>query len=45
MKDPIDTGMNRTGIATSPIDSRRTVEGARAVPAGADGQLDRKSVG
>ncbi|HLL23192.1 MAG TPA: ferritin-like domain-containing protein [Kofleriaceae bacterium] len=25
---PTDTGMNRTGIATSPIDSKRTIEGA-----------------
>ena len=39
MKAPIDTGMNRTGIATSPIDSRRTIEGARVGLAGTDGQL------
>jgi len=28
MQKPTDTGMNRTGIATSPIDSRRTLQGA-----------------
>ena len=28
MTRPTDTGMNRTGIATSPVDSRRTIEGA-----------------
>jgi rubrerythrin len=28
MPKPTDTGMNRTGIATSPIDSRRTLQGA-----------------
>jgi hypothetical protein len=31
MKKPTDTGMNRTGIATSPIDSRRMVEAAEQV--------------
>jgi hypothetical protein len=30
MNKPTDTGMNRTGIATSPIDSQRTIEGAEA---------------
>jgi hypothetical protein len=30
MHKPTDTGMNRTGIATSPIDSKRTIEGAEA---------------
>jgi hypothetical protein len=30
MHRPTDTGMNRTGIATSPIDSRRTEQGAAA---------------
>src|SRR4051794_12973290 len=39
MKDPIDTGMNRTGIATSPIDSRRTLEGADVGVVSGDGQL------
>jgi hypothetical protein len=28
MNKPTDTGMNRTGIATSPVDSRRTIEAA-----------------
>lgn len=28
MNKPTDIGMNRTGIATSPVDSRRTIEGA-----------------
>lgn len=53
---PTDTGMNRTGIATSPIDSKRTIEAAeRAVkaaeqardptaPAGARGPLDGKAI-
>lgn len=31
MNKPTDTGLNRTGIATSPIDSRRTIEGAEQV--------------
>lgn len=38
MKKPADTGMNRTGIATSPIDSRRTIEGAEQVQT--DGIID-----
>lgn len=29
MKKPIDTGMNRTGIGMSPMDSKATIEGAR----------------
>jgi rubrerythrin len=38
---PTDIGTNRTGIATSPIDSRRTIQGARqGSPAGRlDGHL------
>src|SRR5258705_11076370 len=28
MTSPTDTGTNRPGIATSPVDSRRTIEGA-----------------
>src|SRR5687768_9315317 len=31
---PTDIGMNRTGIATSPIDSQRTVKGAQAAGPG-----------
>jgi len=31
MTKPTDSGMNRTGIATSPIDSRRLIEGAEQV--------------
>ena len=31
MKKPTDTGMNHTGIATSPVDSRRLIEGAEQV--------------
>lgn len=34
MQKPTDTGMNRTGIATSPIDGRRVVAGAEETPAG-----------
>jgi rubrerythrin len=42
MDKPTDTGMNRTGIATSPIDSRRTIEAAeQATPAGT---LDGKAL-
>lgn len=36
-KKPTDTGMNRTGIATSPIDSKRTVSGAKTE---GEGRLD-----
>lgn len=39
---PTDTGTNRTGIATSPIDSRRTIEAAeQATP---DGRLDGRAL-
>lgn len=38
MTKPTDIGMNRTGIATSPIDSRRTIEGAADAHTG--GPLD-----
>jgi rubrerythrin len=38
MHKPTDTGMNRTGVATSPIDSRRTVAGAEEAHTG--GLLD-----
>jgi rubrerythrin len=38
MQKPTDTGMNRTGVATSPIDSRRTVAGAAEAHTG--GLLD-----
>lgn len=38
MQKPTDTGMNRTGVATSPIDSRRTASGAEQAPTG--GMLD-----
>lgn len=38
MQKPTDTGMNRTGVATSPIDSRRTASGAEPAPTG--GMLD-----
>lgn len=41
MHKPTDTGMNRTGIGTSPIDSGRTVKGAKqqGTPALVDGQV------
>ena len=41
MHKPTDTGMNRTGIGTSPIDSGRTVKGAKqqGTPAMVDGQV------
>ena len=39
---PTDIGMNRTGIATSPIDSRRTIDAAEA--AGTAGPLDGKAL-
>lgn len=41
MQKPTDTGMNRTGIGTSPIDSARTVKGAKEQgnPAMVDGQV------
>jgi rubrerythrin len=38
MQKPTDTGINRTGIATSPIDSVRTERAAQQVPA--TGSLD-----
>jgi rubrerythrin len=43
MHKPTDTGTNRTGIQTSPIDQRRTVHGANVgIPPGQiDGQLLR----
>src|SRR5947209_7586226 len=37
MKTPNDTGMNRTGIKTSPIDSRATEAGAEQGDATSDG--------
>ena len=37
---PTDTGLNRTGIAMSPIDSRRTIEAAEEVTPG--GHADRQ---
>jgi ferritin-like protein len=40
MDKPTDTGMNRTGIATSPIDSKKTIEAAAAMPT--TGALDGK---
>jgi len=41
MKKPIDTGMNRTGVGMSPIDSARTVKGAQeqGTPVMVDGQV------
>jgi len=41
MHKPTDTGMNRTGVGLSPIDSARTVKGARAqgTPMMVDGQV------
>jgi len=43
MHNPTDTGTNRTGIQTSPIDQRRTVQGAElgVAPGQIDGQLLR----
>jgi rubrerythrin len=35
---PTETGMNRTGIATSPIDIKEMLEGAQSTPATPDGQ-------
>jgi len=39
MKEPTDTGKNRTGIASSPIDSKRTIDGAQVGVVGTDGRL------
>lgn len=42
MNKPTDTGTNRTGIATSPIDSPKLIQGAE-IP-GVTGQLDGKVI-
>lgn len=41
MTKPTSFGKNRTGIATSPLDSKKTIEGAKAVTpyAGIDGEV------
>lgn len=42
MKKPTDTGLNRTGIATSPFDSKQAIEAAEQANTG--GHPDRRAL-
>lgn len=39
MENPTDMGMNRTGIAMSPVDSKKTIDFAQSVPPSSEGNM------